>query len=63
MDINELDELTIKKFNKLVKKQPESLNNLEVAFLKARRDYMNKDQAEKFEKLLEPKKETKAKTK
>lgn len=44
---------TKKVFDEIVAKEPVELNSDQVAFLRARRSYLNADQLEKFAEILE----------
>jgi hypothetical protein len=55
-DISELNEFTQKELRKILAKDAIELVPGEVAFLRARRDYLSSDMREKFADLLETKK-------
>lgn len=52
MDRSTLPEETLAKLNEILLQDAESLNEDEVAFLRARRDYLNGSEKERFESVL-----------
>ncbi len=47
-----MDELSAKRLGELVSKEPAALNEDEVAFLRARRSYLNEEQLAVFDEVL-----------
>ena len=54
-----MDELSQKKFDEIIKKEPHELNRNNIAFLRARRSYLSGELKDKFNSVLGEKKEKK----
>ena len=50
-----MDQKSQEYFDKILKKDPETLNKDEIAFLRARRSYLKKSQLEEYASVLETK--------